>query len=226
MRLLVVEDDQALALAVQGGLVAEGFDVDITHDGLDGLWRVREGHYAAVVLDIMLPEMNGYEVCRTLRQEGNQTPILMLTAKDGDYDQVEGLDYGADDYIVKPVPLMVLVARVRAAIRRAGNDVTASITVGDLVIDPSTRRCHRGSAAIELTHREFSLLEYLAAAAPRVVSKPELLDAVWGIDFDGDINIVESYIRHLRAKIDKPFECESVETVRGFGYRLGGNDAW
>lgn len=223
MRILVVDDEVPLATGIQAGLVAEGFDADVAHDGLDALWRIREGHYAAVLLDVMLPGMNGYEVCRTLRSEGDTTPIVMLTAKDGLHDEVEGLDLGADDYVTKPAPLMVVVARLRAVTRRGRTAAEVALTVGDLVVDQAQRRCHRGDDEIELTHREFTLLECLAVESPRVVSKPELLDTVWGIDFDGDVNIVESYIRHLRAKIDKPFERDSIQTVRGFGYQLRGD---
>ena len=220
MRILVVEDEQRLATAIKHGLEAEGFVVDAVHDGLDGLWRAREGRYAAVVLDILLPGMNGYKVCRTLRAEDNWVPILMLTAKDGEYDEAEGLDLGADDYLRKPFSLVVLAARLRNLMRRGQAQPSLVLTVGDLSLDPGTRRCLRGDAGIELTPRELAVLHALMSRAPEVVPKQELLHEVWGFDFDGDPNIVEVYIGYLRRKIDRPFGTRSIRTVRGVGYQV------
>ena len=220
MRVLVVEDEVNLATAVAQGLRGEGYDVEVSHDGDDGLWRAREGQFDAILLDIMLPGMNGYRVCATLRQEGIWTPILMLTAKDGEYDEAEGLDTGADDYLTKPFSLVVLLARLRALIRR-GTAVRPSIlSVGDLHLDPSTYECRRGSESIQLTPREFAVLEALAAHPDQVVTKQELIDRVWGLDYFGPPNIVEVYVGYLRKKVDRPFGMDSIRTVRGIGYRL------
>jgi len=220
VRILVVEDEQRLATAIKHGLEAEGFSVDVVHDGLDGMWRANEGLYAAVVLDIMLPGMNGYEVCRTLRAQDNWVPILMLTAKDGEYDEAEGLDLGADDYLRKPFSLVVLVARLRMLMRRGQAQPSLVLSVGDLTLDPATRRCRRGDTDIELTPRELTVLQALMSRSPEVVPKQDLLDAVWGFDFDGDPNIVEVYIGYLRRKIDRPFDTHSIRTVRGVGYQV------
>jgi two-component system OmpR family response regulator len=221
MRVLVVDDEPRLAEGLKRGLEAEGFAVDVAHTGTDGLWLAREQQYAAILLDIMLPGMNGYVVCRTLRAEENWTPVLMLTAKDGEWDQVEGLDTGADDYLTKPFSFAVLLARVRALIRRGAAARPATLTVGDLTLDPASREVRRGSVAIELTTREFAVLEFLMRRAGQVVSKAEILDGVWDFAFDGDPNIVEVYIGHLRSKIDRPFGRDSIRTIRGAGYRIG-----
>lgn len=220
MRLLVVEDEARLADGLRRGLEAEGFAVDVAANGVDGLWHARERQYAAILLDIMLPGLNGYVVCRTLRAERNWTPILMLTAKDGEWDQVEGLDTGADDYLVKPFSFAVLVARVRALIRRGAPDRPPVLSAGDLVLDPATRAVTRAAQPIELTAREFAVLQYLLRRPGEVVSKREVLDAVWDADFEGDPNIVEVYVGHLRAKVDRPFGRASIQTLRGAGYRL------
>ncbi len=220
MRVLVVDDEEALAAAVADGLVAEGFDVEITHDGLDALWRAREGQYAAIVLDILLPGMNGYRVCGTLRDEGVWTPILMLTAKDGEYDEAEALDTGADDFLSKPFSFVVLVARLRALIRRGSRPRPSVLESGTLALDPATRVCSRGDIDINLTAREFALLEVLMRRGGLVARKRDLLDSVWGIEFQGDPNIVEVYVRYLRRKIDEPFGVNTLQTVRGVGYRL------
>jgi len=216
----VVDDEQRLARSIARGLEADGFDVDVVHDGLDGLWRAREASYAAIVLDIMLPGMNGYEVCRTLRAEDNWTPILLLTAKDGEYDEAEGLEFGADDYLRKPFSHVVLTARLRALARRSSTSPSMALRVGDLVLDGAVRRCARGDVPIDLTPREFAVLETLMRRHPDVVPKQDLLDEVWGIDFDGDPNIVEVYVGYLRRKVDKPFAHGVVRTVRGVGYQL------
>jgi two-component system, OmpR family, response regulator len=221
VRVLVVEDEVRLAAAIADGLRAEAFDVDVVHDGSDGLWRAREGRYDAIVLDLLLPGLNGWEVCETLRREEIWTPILMLTAKDGEYDEAESLDSGADDFLSKPFSFLVLVARLRALVRRGGHRRPPVLAVEDLRLDPATRQCTRRDRPILLTRREFSLLEALMRRAGEVVPKQQLLDHVWGLDFVGDANVVEVYIRYLRRKIDEPFRPPLLETVRGVGYRLG-----
>jgi DNA-binding response OmpR family regulator len=220
VRVLVVEDEVALAEAIARGLTAEGFDVDIVHDGLDGLWRAREGGYGAIVLDLLLPGMNGYKVCATLRDENVWTPILMLTAKDGEYDEAEALDTGADDFLSKPFSFVVLVARLRALARRGAVARPPLLAVGSLTLDPATRTCRRGNDDIALTAREFSLLEALMRRAGDVVPKQQLLDEVWGLDFAGDPNIVEVYVGYLRRKIDAGCNAPLIVTVRGAGYRV------
>ncbi len=218
VRILVVDDEQRLAASVARGLRSEGFTVDVVHDGVDALWRASEVDYAAIVLDIMLPGKNGYEVCRELRARGNTTPILMLTAKDGDFDEAEGLDTGADDYLRKPFSFVVLVARLRALLRR-GQVAPAEIAlaVGGLTLEPRRLTCRIDDRSVELTPREFAVLELLVRRAPGVVSKSSLIDAVWGLEFDGDPNIVEVYVGYLRKKLGK----DAVRTVRGAGYQLG-----
>ena len=220
MRLLLVEDEVRLASAIARGLEAEGFEVDVVHDGQDGLWRAREGSYAAIVLDILLPGMNGYAVCRTLREDGVWTPIMMLTAKDGEYDEVEAFELGADDFLSKPFSFPVLVARLRSLVRRGDRARPDRLEVDGLLLDPSSRACERNGDRVELTPREFSLLEVLMRRAGDVVPKRELLDAVWGIDFEGDPNVVEVYMGYLRRKLDRPYGRVTFETVRGAGYRL------
>ena len=220
MRILIVEDEERLAAAVARGLRAEGFDVEVVGDGLEGYRRARHRPYGAIVLDILLPSMNGYQICRKLREEGVQTPILMLTAKDGEYDEAEAFDLGADDYLRKPFSYVVLVARLRALQRRGDRSRPATLCVGDLSFDPATRVCRRGDTPIGLTAREASLLEYLLMRRDEVVDKYELLDAVWGADEDYDPNVVEVYIGYLRRKIDRPFNRSSIQTIRGVGYRM------
>lgn len=220
MRLLVVEDETRLAEGLKRGLEAEGFAVDVAANGTDGLWLARENRYSVILLDIMLPGMNGYLVCRALREADDWTPVLMLTAKDGDWDQVEALDTGADDYLTKPFSFAVLVARVRALIRRGAAPRPAVLSAGDLELDPATRAVRRGGTAVDLTAREFAVLEFLMRRAGEVVSKREILEGVWDFDFDGDPNIVEVYVRHLRNKVDRPFGREGIQTMRGAGYRL------
>jgi DNA-binding response OmpR family regulator len=220
VRLLLIDDDVKLATAVARGLGAEGFSVDVCHDGGEGLWRASEVQYDLIVLDLMLPGRNGFQVCAELRQRGNWTPILMLTAKDGDLDEAEGLDTGADDYLTKPFSFAVLVARVRALLRRAGAGGGEVLTLGDLRLDQRRRRVHVGETEVTLTTREFELLACLMARPDQVLSKQQLIDAVWDIAFDGDPNIVEVYIGRLRRKLDEPFGRASIRTVRGAGYRL------
>jgi two-component system OmpR family response regulator len=220
MRVLIVEDEAALAEGLRDGLEAEGFAVDIASDGLDGLWMAREHPYAAIVLDIMLPGLNGYRVCATLRQEGIWTPILMLTAKDGELDEAEALDTGADDYLTKPFSFVVLLARLRALMRRGVPERPSVLESGDLRLDPATRTVQRGDVAVEMTSRETALLEFLLRRQGDVLSKQTILDNVWNDEFEGDPNIVEVYIRRLRNKLDRPFGRAAIETIRGAGYRL------
>ncbi len=221
VKVLVIEDEVALADAVDRGLSAEGFEVTVAHDGLVGLEQARTGKFDLIVLDIMLPGMNGYRVCRTLREEEVWTPILMLTAKDGEYDEAEALDTGADDFLSKPFSFVVLVARLRALARRRSDANLQPLEMDDLVLEPVSRTVRRGETAIALSPREFALLEALMRHPGEVVSKADLLDRVWGEDFEGDPNVVEVYIGYLRRKIDRPFGRTDLETVRGEGYRLG-----
>ena len=220
MRVLIVEDEAPLAEGLRDGLEAEGFAVDIASDGLDGLWMAREHPYAAIVLDIMLPGLNGYRVCATLRQEGIWTPILMLTAKDGELDEAEALDTGADDYLTKPFSFVVLLARLRALMRRGVPERPSVLEAGDLRLDPATRTVQRGDVAVEMTSRETALLEFLLRRQGDVLSKQTILNNVWNDEFEGDPNIVEVYIRRLRNKLDRPFGRTAIETIRGAGYRL------
>ncbi len=220
MRLLVVEDEVRLAVALRRGLQAEGFSVDLAHDGVEGLHLAREGAYAAVVLDVMLPRLSGYRVCERLRADGNWVPVLMLSAKDGEYDEADGLDVGADDYLTKPFSYVVLVARLRALLRRGAPPRPAALAAGDLVLDPAKHLVTRGETEIGLTPREFSLLEYLLRRAGEVVPKIDILRNVWDPHQDGDLNVVEVYVGYLRRKIDVPFGRRAVQTVRGAGYRL------
>jgi two-component system OmpR family response regulator len=220
MRILLVDDEVSLAEGVRRGLVAEGFAVDVAHDGVDGLWMAQENSYDVIVLDLMMPGMSGWKVCAALRDAGDWTPILMLTARDGEWDQVESLEGGADDYVTKPFSFAVLVARIRALVRRGAPERPAVLQVDDLTLDPGTRRVTRAGTEIELTSREFAVLEYLLRHAGQVRSKRQVIGNVWDDDFDGDPNIVEVYIGHLRRKIDRPFGRTSIETVRGAGYRL------
>jgi two-component system, OmpR family, response regulator len=220
VRVLLVEDETVLADAIVRGLGAEGFEVEAVHDGLEGLARAREHRYAAVILDIMLPGMNGYRVCRTLRAEGIWTPILMLTAKDGEWDEAEALDTGADDFLSKPFSFVVLVARLRALLRRGAGPRPAVLRVGDLSLDPATRECRRGDQLIDLTARELALLEHLMRHPDEVVSKRSLLEEVWGHERDADPNVVEVYAGYLRKKVDAPFGRHSIVTVRSAGYRV------
>jgi two-component system OmpR family response regulator len=218
VRVLLVEDEVGLADAIVRGLAAEGFEVEAVHNGLEGLELARERHYAAMILDIMLPGMNGYQVCRTLRAEGVWTPILMLTAKDGEWDEAEALDTGADDFLSKPFSFVVLVARLRALLRRGTQPRPAVLTVGDLTLDPATRECHRGAEAVDLTAREFALLEHLMRHPQEVVTKRQLLEEVWGHERDADPNVVEVYVGYLRRKLDAVGGGDVVRTVRGHGY--------
>ena len=216
MRVLVVDDEVRWAAAVQRGLQAEGFTVDVAHTGLDGLWAATEQRYDAIVLDIMLPGMNGYRVCAELRNRGVDTPILMLTAKDGEFDEAEALDTGADDFLSKPFSYVVLVARLRALIRRAGGRATNEMSVGRVTLHPAARRCTVDGVQVALTSREFAILECLARRAGEVVPKRDILDSVWDDAFDGPDNVVEVHVHALRRKLG----AEAIETIRGAGYRL------
>ncbi|MFV5997940.1 response regulator [Streptomyces sp. NPDC056231] len=228
MRLLIVEDEKRLAAALVRGLTAEGFVVDLAHDGITGLHKATEDDYDLIMLDIMLPGMNGYRLCGALREAGHDTPILMLTAKDGEYDEAEGLDTGADDYLTKPFSYLVLVARIRALLRRRTRAGAPVLRIGDLTVDPDAQRAHRAGKEITLTAKEFAVLQQLAVRAGQVMSKSDILAEVWDFAYEGDPNIVEVYISALRRKIDAPFGRRSITTLRGRGYRLeadGGTDA-
>jgi DNA-binding response OmpR family regulator len=222
VRLLVVEDNEAMADAIDRGLRAEGFDVDVTHDGLDGLWRAREFSYDVIVLDILLPGMNGYVICRTLRADAVATPILMLTAKDGDDDEAEGLDLGADDYLTKPFSFTVLVARLHALIRRTNpTGASSRIVSGDLVVDTMDKVCTVGGGKVDLTAREYSLLEALARRQGQPLTRNELHDLVWGADNPNTSNVVDVYVGYVRRKLERAgLSADTVETVRGIGYRM------
>ncbi|MFI5802604.1 response regulator transcription factor [Streptomyces sp. NPDC051561] len=223
MRLLVVEDEERLAASLKRGLGAAGYAVDVAHDGLDGLWRATEYPYSAIVLDIMLPGLNGYRVCERLRRARIDTPILMLTAKNGEYDEAEALDTGADDYLAKPFSYVVLEARLRALLRRGGAKRGSVLRLGDLWLDPAGRECGRGETRIPLTGKEFAVLECLARRAGEVVPKVDVVDEVWDASYEGDLNIVEVYVSALRKKIDVPFGRAAIGTVRGGGYRVAGD---
>jgi two-component system OmpR family response regulator len=220
VRVLVVEDEPALAETLRRGLSADGSVVDVVGDGEDAVWAATESSYDVMVLDLMLPVLDGYGVVEQLRRRGNWTPILVLTAKDGDDDQTDAFDRGADDYLTKPFSFTVLAARLRALIRRGAPERPVVLAAGDLTLDPARRRVQRGETVLQLTPREYGLLEFLLRHRGDVVTKAQILDAVWDQAFEGDPNIVEVYIRYLRRKIDLPFGRHAIETARGMGYRL------
>ncbi len=221
--MLLVDDEPRLVDAVQRGLVAEGFQVEVARDGEQGLWMAREGNFDVIVLDIMLPKLNGYRVCQSLRDEEIWTPVLMLTAKDGEHDEADAFDLGADDYLTKPFSFVVLVARLRALLRRGAPERPVVLQAGDLTLDPARRLVLRAEHEIPLTPREFGLLHFLLRRKGDVVTKSEILAAVWDENYEGDSNVVEVYIGYLRRKIDAPFDRQAIETVRGVGYRLADN---
>jgi DNA-binding response OmpR family regulator len=220
VRVLVVEDEDRLAGALKRGLEREGFVVEVAADGESGLWLATEKEYDVIVLDVMLPRVNGYQLCARLREAENWTPILMLTAKDGELDHAEALDTGADDFLSKPFSFVVLVAHLRALLRRGSHERPAVLSAGDLRLDPAKHQCWRDETEIELTARQFALLEFLMRRKGEVLPKTEILDHVWDFAYDGDVNIVEVYIRYLRKKIDDPFDRKAIQTIRLVGYRL------
>lgn len=224
MRVLVVEDEQLLASTLLIGLRAEGFTVVAVATGVDELARATEEDFDVVVLDIMLPGLNGYEVLRHMRSRGIWTPVMMLTAKDGEYDQTDAFDLGADDYLTKPFSFIVLVARLKALVRRSAPQRPAILEAGTLSLDPSRREVHRDDVAISLTPREYGLLEYLMRNKDSVVTKSQILQNVWDANYEGADNVVEVYVGYVRRKIDIPFGTRTIETVRGVGYRLASED--
>jgi len=224
MRVLLVEDEPLLARTLAAGLSAQGIVVDTQGDGVDGLWAATENSYDVVVLDIMLPRLNGYDVLRAMRRHEVWTPVLMLTAKDGEYDQVDAFDLGADDYLTKPVAFPVLVAHLHALARRGSGPRPVVLRVGSLALDPLRRTVHRGDTEIRLTARELGLLEYLVRNVGAIVTKTQILDHVWDPAYEGGTNVVEIYVGYLRRKIDEPFGLSTLTTVRGVGYRLEPDD--
>jgi two-component system OmpR family response regulator len=220
MRVLVVEDEVKMAGLLLRALEEEGYAVDVAAHGEDAVWFGTENDYDAIVLDLMLPDADGFDVCRRLREAGRWSPVLMLTARDAVADRVAGLDAGADDYLTKPFSLAELLARLRALIRRGAVERPAALRVGDLVLDPTTRSVRRGAAEIDLTTKEFALLEYLMRHAGEVLGRTRLIEHVWDFAYDGDSNVVDVYVRYLRNKVDRPFGRASIETIRGAGYRL------
>ena len=225
MKVLIVEDEQRLAASLRRGIMAEGHVVELANDGEQGLWMAQNNTFDAIVLDIMLPKRNGYEVCRTLRQDGNWTPILMLTAKDGEHDIAEALDTGADDYLTKPFSLVVLLARLRALGRRGSTERPIVLSVDDLTLDPTRRRCERAGTAIALTPKEFNIVEFMMRRTGQVVTKADILSHAWDFAYDGDPNIVEVYISGIRKKIDAAFGRQNLKTIWGVGYELAASDA-
>lgn len=220
MRVLLIEDDVTITRLLKEGLEDESYAVDVANDGSEGYRTAAADDYDVIILDIMLPGMNGYEVCRSLRNDGNKTPILMLTARDAERDIVEGLDTGADDYLAKPFSFDVLLARIRALLRRPNEKLEEILQVGDLKLDPSSKKVTRASQEISLTAKEYGVLEYLMRNKGKVLSKEQIISHVW--DFDADVlpNNVELFIMFLRRKIDKPFKSKLIHTVSGFGYKL------
>jgi two-component system OmpR family response regulator len=224
MRVLIVEDHAKMAGLIGRGLRKEGMAVDVSGDGEDALCRAEATEYDAIVLDVMLPGIDGFEVCRRLRADGVWAPILMLTARDSVRDRVAGLDEGADDYLTKPFSYAELLARLRALVRRGAVERPPELQVGDLRLDPARRQAWRGETEIQLSAKEFSILETFMRRPGEVLSRFQLLEHAWNYDYENRSNVVDSYIRLLRRKIDRPFGVESIETVRGAGYRLRESD--
>jgi two-component system OmpR family response regulator len=220
VRVLVVEDETKMAGLLQRGLREEGYAVDVAGNGREALWLATENPYDAIVLDVMLPDLDGFEVCRKLREAGRWSPVLMLTARDAVHDRVAGLDAGADDYLTKPFSFAEFLARLRALFRRGTPDRPTVLENADLILNPATRRVARDGQPVDLTAREFALLEYLMRHPGEVLSRTRLIEHVWDFAFEGDSNVVDVYIRYLREKVDRPFGRDSIETVRGAGYRL------
>ena len=220
MRVLVVEDEVRMARLLKRGLEEEGHAVDVAADGPDGLWMATENPYAAIVLDVMLPGLDGLELCRKLRAEGVWTPVVMLTARDEVGDRVRGLDAGADDYVVKPFSLLELAARLRALARRDDRARPTVLSEGDLKLDPATRRAWRGDTELALSPKEFSLLELFLRHAGAVLTRSQIIVAAWDFAYEGTSNVVDQYVTYLRRKVDVPFGRHDIETVRGMGYRL------
>jgi two-component system OmpR family response regulator len=220
MRILVVEDDPRMAAAIRRGLRFEGLVVDLAGDGDEGLRAARSTAYDVVVLDVMMPGIDGFETCVRMRKEGIRVPVLMLTARDAVEDRVRGLDGGADDYLTKPFSLSELTARLRALVRRGPIEQEAVLEAGNLRLDPATREVHRGDVEIELSAREFALLETFMRRPGQVLGQLQLLESAWDLGYEQRSNVVEVYVRYLREKIDRPFGLKAIETVRGVGYRL------
>jgi two-component system, OmpR family, response regulator len=220
MRLLIVEDDIKLATLLRRGLAGEGAAVDVARKGEDALWMAAANPYDAVVLDVMLPGIDGFETCRRLRDDGVWAPVLLLTARDAVEDRVAGLDGGADDYMTKPFSFAELSARLRAVVRRGAQERPAVLEVGDLRLDPAARRVWRGAAEIELSAKEFALLEVFMRRSGDVLSRLDLLERAWDFNYENRSNVIDVYVRYLREKVDRPFGVEGIETVRGSGYRL------
>jgi len=220
MRILVVEDELKMASLLRRGLIEEGHAVDIARTGDDALWMAQAAEYDALVLDLMLPTIDGFEVCRQLRANGVWSPVLMLTARDGVEDRVAGLDAGADDYLPKPFSFAELLARLRALMRRGAAERPTVLEVGDLRLDPATHQVWRGDAEVELSGKEFALLETFMRRPGQVLTRDQLLEHAWDYGYENRSNVVDVYVRYLREKVDRPFDRESIETVRGVGYRL------
>jgi two-component system OmpR family response regulator len=220
VRVLVVEDEPRMSTLLERGFREEGYAVDVAHDGTDGLWLGMEQDYDTIVLDVMLPEIDGVEVCRRLRASSRWAPVLLLTARDDVEDRVRGLDAGADDYLTKPFSFAELAARVRALVRRHGGTRPATLRCGSLRLDPATHRAWRGDVELPLSPKEMALLELLMRHSGEVVTRTQILDHVWDFAYDGISNVVDQYVAYLRKKIDRPFGCDDIQTVRGVGYRL------